>query len=69
MLSVYRVTDCDSVPVNARINGRKNMYFSRAHAQSAATQFNNVQIFKHGESTHLDGFPFKVESGKVNWDA
>jgi len=65
---IFRIVDKNGVPVNFRNNGRKNIYFSSGHAKSAATQFNSIRVFKNGETHQIDGAPFSVVGGKVEWD-
>lgn len=68
---VWRVTDKDGVPVPAR-PGRTRMqrtYDRESTAKGVATQFNNVKVFKHGETLQLEGAPFKVQHGVITWDS
>lgn len=68
-MNIFKVVDRNGVEVNVRNNDRKNLYFEKRHAQSAATQFNDVTVFKNGEDTKLEGFPYRVVSGVVLWNA
>lgn len=66
---IFRVVDRNGEPVNYRNNDRKNLYRTRAHAQSAATQFNDVEVWdsKVMRSRQLEGAPYTVQVGKLEW--
>jgi len=68
MQEVFRVVAKDGTPVDERNNGRKNLYRAHGDAQSAATQFNRIEVICKGEPVQLTDAPYTVQRGVITWE-